>query len=85
MRKLELEPGQTVFWYEYYSDMILRDGGIGIILGVENRFINYNIITYKVLKQNSGQIAVFSNENLEIIENVEISEANVWIFKEFNR
>jgi hypothetical protein len=77
MRKLELEPGQTVFWYEYYSDMILRDGGIGIILGVENRFIDYNIITYKVLKQKSGEIAVVSSENLEIIENVEIGEANV--------
>ena len=77
MQKLEIEPGQTVFWYEYYDDMILKDGGVGIILGVENHFLDYNIVTYKVLKQKNGEIAVVSSENLEIIKNVEISEANV--------
>lgn len=59
--KKHYSPGDLIHWYAYYSDMIVKDGGWGMILEQTREFKPYNIIYYSVLVQKDGSIREFAD------------------------
>tara|TARA_R100000008_G_scaffold63066_2_gene40316 strand:- start:572 stop:784 length:213 start_codon:yes stop_codon:yes gene_type:complete len=67
MNNSVFQRGDLVRWYELYDDDIIKDGGIGVVIGEFGTNSRYGLLYYRVLKQETGEVASFHEDNLEIL------------------
>ena len=70
-------PGDLVRWYEYYADNIIKDGGVGTVINLDTHYEPTGLATYRVLKQETGEISLFSDYNLDHYNENPILKANI--------
>ena len=77
MSNKTFNPGDLVRWYEYYADNILRDAGVGTVISLDTDFETYGIATYRVLKQETGEVSLFSDYYLDHYRENPILKTNI--------
>jgi len=68
--KAKFSIGDRIHWFEYYADMIVKDGGYGTIIDVQMAVGGGEIssfLVYTILKD-GGQLEKFTENDLEEID-----------------
>ena len=60
--------GDLVKWYELHDDSIVKDAGIGLVVGHMKYEIFNETVLYKVLRSKHNDIVKFEGHTLEIIK-----------------
>ena len=77
MRNKTFHPGDLVRWYEYYADNIIKAGGVGTVISLDTDYELHGIATYRVLKQKTGEVSLFSDYHLDHYHENPILKADI--------
>ena len=58
--------GHRVHWFEYYSDMVVKDGGHGMIISVD-LMPGHHVLFYYTILKDGGMLSKFPEKDLEEI------------------